>query len=248
MNPTWQILRTNSIPSTNVYALSMISKNKAEDGMVVITNDQTAGKGQEKNYWESKPGENLTFSIIVKPKGLQPSKQFMLNKITSLAVYDFVNSEISTGLTSIKWPNDVYVGNKKIAGILISNIILGNEISWAVVGTGININQVKFERDAPNPVSLKLINSLTYNLENCLERVLHFFDLRLKQLLEFDFKSIDSDYLNKLYRKGISTDFIYENRKLNATITGIGEFGHLILQSEDGETIMCDQREIKMIL
>lgn len=242
------LVRLESIPSTNVYAASLIEKNLAVDGMVIVASHQTAGKGQDHNQWESKPGENLTLTIIIKPGGLQPSQQFILNEYTSLAVRDFILSMIPGTEVSIKWPNDVYAGDKKIAGILISNIIAGSKINWSVIGIGINVNQSKFESGAPNPISLKQLSGLTFDLDHCLQCFLDRFDNRFRQMQEYKFELVHYEYLNSLFRKGVSTEFVFRNQQITATITGIAEFGHLIIQTTEGDTLLCDQREIKMIV
>ncbi|HHN48489.1 MAG TPA: biotin--[acetyl-CoA-carboxylase] ligase, partial [Bacteroidales bacterium] len=159
-------VRLDTTPSTNAYANMLIKKNKALNGMLITAVAQTAGKGQDKNFWESKPNENLTISIIVKPYNLMPARQFILNKITSLAIRDFVMMHLKDVAVSIKWPNDVYADDQKIAGILISNTIEGQEITWSVIGIGVNINQTKFESPAPNPVSLKLLSGANYVLDD----------------------------------------------------------------------------------
>lgn len=241
-------VRLDTTPSTNEYANMLIKKNKALNGMLITTAAQTAGRGQDQNHWESKPGENLTLSIIVKPRNLMPARQFMLNKITSLAIRDFVMMHLKDVAVSIKWPNDVYAGDQKIAGILISNTIAGQEITWSVIGIGVNINQTKFESDAPNPVSLKLLSGENYELDDCIDKLCGAFEKRFARLLEKNYHQIDSDYLSALYLFGEYAGFLYKGQKINARITGIGEFGHLELETTGNEKLLCDLKEIKLLL
>jgi BirA family transcriptional regulator, biotin operon repressor / biotin---[acetyl-CoA-carboxylase] ligase len=240
-------VRLDTTPSTNEYANMLIKKNKALNGMLIATAAQTAGRGQDQNHWESKPGENLTLSIIVKPRNLMPAMQFMLNKTTSLAILDFAMMYLKNVAVRIKWPNDVYAGDKKIAGILISNTIEGQEIKWSVIGVGININQTKFESDAPNPVSLKLLSGENYELDDCLDELCRAFEKRISMLLENNYRQIDLDYLGALYLYGEYAGFLYKGQKLKARITGIGEFGHLELETTGKEKLLCDLKEIKFL-
>lgn len=242
------LIRLKSVDSTNHYAALLINQQNAVNGMAITAFEQTLGKGQDQNQWESKAGENLTISILVQPKGHLPARQFMLNKITSLAVSDFVGKHLNAESVRIKWPNDVYISDKKVAGILINNTIEGQEITWSVIGIGININQTVFESNAPNPVSLKQISGIEYDLEECLQEFCEAFDFRLAQLLDKKFKLIDSDYLGALYRNGIFADYIFKSRVLKARITGIGEFGHLQLETTDGDQLHCDMKEIAFVI
>ena len=242
------LIRLKSVDSTNQYAVSLINQQKAVNGMVITACEQTLGRGQDQNRWESKAGENLTISILIQPKGLLPARQFMLNKITSLAVNDFVGARLKVENVRIKWPNDIYIGDKKVAGILINNTIEGQEITWSVIGIGININQTVFESNAPNPVSLKQINGKDYNLDKCLQELFKAFDFRFTQLLDDNYKHIDSAYLGALYRNGIFSDYVFRNKILKAKITGIGEFGHLQLETAEGDQLYCDMKEIVFVI
>jgi len=238
----------HSVSSTNAYAADLIAKGQASDGLVIRAIEQTAGKGQDDRGWESEPGKNLTISIVFKPAGLMPVKQFMLNKIASLAVYEFLTAKLNDAEIFIKWPNDVYIGNKKAAGILINNTIAGNEICWSVTGIGININQTRFLSNAPNPVSLKQFTGITYNLDNCLVELCACYDFWIRNLLNRNYNLIDHKYLQVLYRLNVQTGFIYQGQCINAMIAGVGEFGHLILKLPDGSELICDLKEIQMII
>lgn len=244
----YPFIQLQSVSSTNTYAAAIISRNEAVSGMVISAMEQTEGKGQNQNRWESQAGENLTISILVQPYGLLSSKQFMLNKIASLAVKDFMKSQLSETDIRIKWPNDIYSDNKKLAGILINNTITGSDIIWTIIGVGINVNQTLFLSDAPNPVSLKMISGTHYDLDLCLKELCHYFEIRFNQLLGKKFYEIDRDYIGSLYRFGVLSDFVYKGQALKAKITGIGEFGHLELETSYGKNISCDLNEIKHLI
>lgn len=237
-----------SVTSTNAYAGELIGQGKASNGLVIRAIQQSAGKGQENNKWESEAGENLTLSIVVKPSGLAPARQFMLNKIASLAVYDFVASRPVSEQVSIKWPNDVYIGNRKTAGILINNTITGDTITWSVVGIGLNINQTDFSSDAPNPVSLKQASGINYDLESSLKELCSCFDKWITHLLDMNYDLIDRNYMKVLYRCNEEAAFIYKGQPIQARISGVGEFGHLMLKLQNGSELSCDLKEISMVI
>ena len=147
-----KIIRLHTVGSTNDYMIEQIRNGNINlEGTIVIADEQTSGKGMDINIWESEPGKNLTFSIFFKPDFLRADQQFLLNKSISLGVYDFIKSLVTHQKVTIKWPNDIYVGDKKIAGILINNTIAGNELFYSVAGIGVNINQQKFPGSCPQP-------------------------------------------------------------------------------------------------
>lgn len=126
---------------------------------VIAVRCQTKGRGQRTNIWETAPGKNLTFTIVLKNLAILPSEQIAISQITALSVVDFLAMH---GITAkIKLPNDIYVGGKKICGILIENSICSNKIVWSIVGVGININQTTFPSSLPNPTSILLERKLT---------------------------------------------------------------------------------------
>ena len=161
-------INLKSIDSTNSYASELLRQNAPLEGTMIYTFDQHNGRGQRGNTWYSQPNKNATLSYILYPTFLQIEKQFLLNKITCLAVADLMAEIIghSKGLTQkdkavqIKWPNDIYVGNKKISGILIENTLRETSIRSSIVGIGININQTDFT-DAINATSLALLTITT---------------------------------------------------------------------------------------
>lgn len=137
-----KIVFIKNLPSTNTYAVSLLKEGDIPEGTIIYTNFQASGRGQMGNTWESEDGKNLLISIIIFPKMIKPAKQFIISKTVSLGIYDFLRRHINNVL--IKWPNDIYVNNDKIAGILIENSLLNDEIESTIVGIGINVNQQKF--------------------------------------------------------------------------------------------------------
>lgn len=244
-----QIIRLQSVASTNDFLQEEIKKGVVlKEGTVVVTSNQLDGKGLENNKWESAPGLNLLLSVYLESGFIESQHQFVLNKMVSLSVFDFINSLTPNTSNKIKWPNDVYINNGKVSGVLIKNTISGKDILHSIVGIGININQVNFESDAPNPISLKQILKTELNLDSCLDSLMFYLNKRYLQLKNGDFQKIDIDYLQSLYRYRELHIFHINNRKLKARIIGLGEFGRLQLMTEDNATIECDMKEVKFII
>ncbi|MDD5570600.1 MAG: biotin--[acetyl-CoA-carboxylase] ligase [Bacteroidales bacterium] len=245
-----KIIVLKTIDSTNNYAMEKLrAKNgKITEGTVIITKKQTAGRGQTSNVWESEPGKNLTFSIILYPFFIEPSQQFLFNKAISLGIIDFLKKVFPDADLKIKWPNDIYVGNKKIAGILIENIIKGKEFSCSVAGIGLNVNQMKFNKNISNPVSMKQIGKKNYAIDKCLENLCLQIEKRYLQLKNGSHKKINSDYLDSLFRYKQLHYFRYKNKKINAKITGVSDYGELLLTGENNKKLKCIFKEVDYIL
>jgi len=238
------IIRLESITSTNTYALELQKTRKVPDGTIIITNEQTAGKGQDKAHWESEAGKNLTISIILYPHFLKAEKQFLLNQSIALGLRDFVVSKIHNQEVHIKWPNDIYIGNKKVAGTLIVNSIVGNAFDYSVIGIGININQETFISDAPNPISFRALSGREYDLNVILEDLCFNLNKRYNQLKDNDISTIQSDYLSSLYQINSWKKYKYKEKEIEAMITGVSEYGSLVLRTKSAEEIECDVREV----
>lgn len=211
------------LSSTNTHASYLLRKGMVQEGTVIHTNFQTAGKGQMGNTWESQYGKNLLISIVLYPKSVKAERQFLISKFISLGIKDFLDEIISD--VTIKWPNDIYAGNDKIAGILIENAIIRNEIEFTIAGIGVNINQETFTGGAPNPTSLKKITGKNQDTDECLSELLKSIDLRYRQLVYEKRALIDSDYISSLLRYDTWTEFrdnkgIFEGKIIAVTGTG----------------------------
>ena len=167
------ILWLDTVDSTNNEARRRISK--LDNLSVVSALEQTKGRGQRGNRWSSQPGENLTFSLVVKDFRIKANEQSAISQATALSLVDLLSRhEIKA---RIKWPNDIYTGDEKICGILIENSLKGSEIDWSIIGIGLNVNQTAFPEDLPNPTSMKLCtgNSNPYNTREILEEFMGIF-------------------------------------------------------------------------
>ncbi len=243
-----RILHLDRVSSTNAYAMKWMEEHSFPEGSVIVAHEQYAGRGMDFNTWESEPGKNLTFSIVLYPDILPLEKQFMLNKMVSLSLHDFMNPILVNETITIKWPNDLYIGDRKVAGILINNIIQGSSFVGTVVGIGFNINQEVFISSAPNPVSLKNVTGQEYNLDRCLMDLCENLDRRYKELLMGDFRQMDYDYLQHQYRLGTFYPFTFRKKRILAKIKSVDVYGRLILKTMEGEEVRSDQKEISYII
>lgn len=175
MKSKYNIIWHNELDSTNSEAGRRLTG--LDNLSVLSASAQTSGRGQGDHTWTSRPGENLTFSIVLKPEDISSKDSFIVSQITALSVIRFLNSFGIEAL--IKWPNDIYVlgksDGKKICGILIENVFKGDSLASSVIGIGLNINQTDFPAHLPNPISLRQLTGKEYKLEDCLETFLDIF-------------------------------------------------------------------------
>lgn len=240
------IIHLSEVSSTNEHAKALVAKGRPAEGSVVLTDFQTAGKGHDNNSWESEAGKNILMTMILYPEFLEISRQFRMSMAVALGIIDFLKEYIPEKVLFVKWPNDIYVGNKKIGGILINIEIMGNSFEYVIAGIGINMNQVSFSDDIPNPVSLYGLTGNEYMIE---QETIKLWDCvmgRYTQLKEGSFEQIESDYLGHLLGLDEERDFVYRGKQISATIKGVNEFGHLILDTRSG-TIECDLKEVSYI-
>jgi BirA family biotin operon repressor/biotin-[acetyl-CoA-carboxylase] ligase len=225
----------------------MLSKGRPEEGCVIIAYNQTQGKGTDSNTWESEEGKNLTFSLILYPT-LAADQQFVLNKAISLGIYDFLTNLLPDQRVSIKWPNDIYIGDKKVCGILIKNSVIGNKLDYMVVGIGLNVNQTVFTGNAPNPVSLKMVTGFEYDLDDLLQKLLNSISYRYTSVKPESIRKIESDYKSALYRLMEWHEYLIKDSNIHARITGTNTYGQLLLENEKEETLVCDLKEVKFVI
>ncbi|NVN95920.1 MAG: biotin--[acetyl-CoA-carboxylase] ligase [Bacteroidetes bacterium] len=239
-----KIIKLANTNSTNEFAADLLNNKDVAEGTIIWAISQTKGKGQKGNSWESEDGKNLTFSLILHPAKLDPSRQFLLNKAISLGVIDFFKTKIDETLVKIKWPNDIYVGKCKIAGILIENEILASTIQSSIVGIGLNINQLIFSNNLPNPTSLRLILGTELDTEEVLIELLNKIEERIIKLYNNDIQFINIDYLNNLLYYRVYNNYLLSGEKIEAMILDISEYGQLIIQKNNNEIIKCNFKEI----
>ncbi len=237
------LLNFSSLSSTNDYSWELLSDKSLPDGTVVWTPFQTQGKGQRGKSWLAEEGKSLSFSIIFKPK-VSVFQQYYLNKAISLGVCEGITF---LGLNSkIKWPNDIYVGDKKVAGILIENSLRGSLLQESVVGVGVNVNQDDFTKDLPNPVSLKQVLQKTFDIEFLLKEICFYIEKRYMQFKAGHFEKIDADYHSVLYRYEKIQTFQVGNERFEAQILGVDKTGKIKLL-HDGDLVVYAIGEVDFI-
>jgi len=230
------IIQVETVASTNSYFKELARKQVLEEGTVIDARSQTAGKGQRGNSWESEAGKNITCSILLYPSFLSVQRFFLLSEAVSLGVKETLDA-FTDGLT-VKWPNDIYYQEKKIAGILIENELTGNVYTSSVVGIGLNVNQERFLSDAPNPVSLKQITGKDFDTETLLEELIEKVLCSYEYLKSGDTETIIQKYHNSLYRNIGFHHFEDEAGIFNACIDRVSDDGllHLITDRNEGRS------------
>ncbi len=234
------------LPSTNVRALEWLQAERPPEGALVITDHQTAGRGQMNNSWETQAGANLTFSVLLYPHFLPLQQQFALNQAVTLAVRDAAEVFLPRS-PQIKWPNDVYIGGKKLAGILIQNQLRGLVLDASVVGIGLNVNQTEFSPHLPNPTSLRLECGRPLELEAVLHTLLSHLETRYLQLKAGRQDELLLDYYSHLYRfqeEGLYRD--RQGRLFRGRITGVSPQGKLLVATAEGERAFAN-KEIEFV-
>jgi len=239
------IIRLQKVNSTNNYANSKLKVNELQDGSVFLAYEQSNGRGQMYNFWESEPGKNLTFSIVVFPYFLDIRRQFMLSKVVTLGIYMALFKYVDD--LRIKWPNDIYVGNKKLGGILIENSIMNSLIKSSVIGIGINVNQTVFLSNAPNPVSLKTLTNQQYDCELVLSEILSGIDFYYSLLKKGEEELIDKEFISVLYQINEKHLFSAEQETFEGEIVGVNEIGQLLIRKGTGEILDFHFKEVEFL-
>ena len=239
------LLSVESAASTNTFLTGLAGEKKLPEGFTVITGNQSAGRGQGKNQWESDPGCNLTFSTLFYPSFIKAGDQFWISKAMALGISDFALK--FTGEITIKWPNDIYAGSSKISGTLIENVLEGHTIKQTVVGIGFNVNQTLFRSDAPNPVSLKQLTHTHYALDEMLEKLRHCLFVRYEQLRENDIPGIEETYHHRLYQRGIYALYRDSGGIFKGAIRKVLENGTLEIEREDGTSSFYGFKEVSFV-
>jgi len=234
-----------TLSSTNDKARELIQAGQVEEGDTIFTPHQTAGRGQRETSWESQPGQNLTFSLVLFPKDLKAEYQFYLNQVVTLGIIDVLKTYQHDKSWRIKWPNDIYYENRKLGGILIENGLEGPYMQFAVVGIGINVNQQQFPDHLNSATSLYRISQARIDLKTLLRQLVQSIKGWYQQLETNQWQVIQTAYEQWLYRKGQWHDFRIENGKvLRARILGVEANGLLVVETPGGKRMQFNFKEI----
>jgi len=219
--------------STNTLLKELIAK--CQEPEFIYAGYQTAGRGQTGNSWESEKGKNLICSILLPPN----KNLYFLNIAVSVAILRLFEEPLT-----IKWPNDIYWKDKKLAGILLENAIIGNEVKYTIAGIGLNVNQTKFTSDAPNPVSLKQISGKEYAIDQLMQDLLDAIHAVLNEPEE----AIWSEYKAHLYRREGYWPFADQNGAFEAQIEDVLPSGEIVLQDEAGQQRTYHFKQVRYVI
>ncbi len=241
-----KIFHFDEINSTNVWLYDKISEKNDISDVVVVASHQSAGRGMDKNKWESEAGKNLLFSIALNVNFLEAENQFQISQAVSVAIVETLAQFIDNQQLFIKWPNDIYFGDKKLAGMLIQNTIEGRMMGVSIIGIGLNVNQIEFSKDIPNPISLKMISSKDYDIEDLLNLLINNIKSSVESLRFSENQiEINRKYISKAYRFGVWSEYFYQNQVKSMIINGFDKYGRLLLRDKEGAGIVCDVKELQ---
>ena len=220
------------VDSSNNYAMGKVHEGLAKNGMAWFAYEQTSGKGQRGKIWKSLTGENIILSVAVEPSGVFEISKFYFNALVSLTVRNFIQ-ELVEEKVYIKWPNDIYICDKKAGGILIENIVNSISWKWSVVGIGLNINQKEFENDLENAISIFQINHKKANVINIAQKLHVKIVEEIKSFSAENETDILEEYNSFLYKKGVKTALKDSSGIFSATIINVNAEGNLIVKREN---------------
>ena len=221
--------------------------DKYREGDIVWAEVQSAGRGQRGHTWQSREGENLTFSVVLEPTFLHITQQFSLLEVVALSLVDTLAIE---GIeASIKWTNDIYVGDRKLVGILIEHASVTTHLHRTIVGIGINVNQREFDASLPNPTSMALVTERQFERERVLESFVQMLQRNYTLLREGGGKALHERYLSKLYRRNTPHTYaLADGTRFEGTIRDVRERGELVVEHEDGSLHEYLFKEIEFVL
>ena len=227
----YSAIRLNEVDSTNEYAKKYILEHTECQFVSIMAGFQTLGRGQHGNKWESNRDENIMMSLIFKPTLMPANRQFVISQATSLAIVDYLLG-MSVKDVKIKWPNDIYVGNKKICGILVENFIEGSNLSTSIIGVGLNLNQKEFISDAPNPISLYGLVGIKQDVATSQDLLVEHIIKRLESISSAT-NTLDNEYKSNLFRLGMESGFTVDGEHFDGEILGVNEIGQLIIRTNN---------------
>jgi BirA family biotin operon repressor/biotin-[acetyl-CoA-carboxylase] ligase len=249
MNPQYignHILRLDSVDSTNNYAAKLLNQTKIPFGTVIMAQYQFEGRGQRGSQWSSENAENLTFSILIDGTQLKNIPPFLLSKCVAISIKNFIG-QITNEYVSLKWPNDIYVDTKKIAGILIENQWKGSNIYASIIGIGINVNQIRFNNNL-NATSLKLLTNQHYNIEDLLSQFCESFNRFYGLMVDGHFKIIKEEYQSSLFFLNKKCQFLIENNLEDVFIREVDDDGLIKLEKLNGEIGVYSLNQARQVL
>jgi BirA family biotin operon repressor/biotin-[acetyl-CoA-carboxylase] ligase len=240
-----KVVKLEETGSTNRFLNDLIQSETLPEGTVVTANYQASGQGLAGTTWFSEPGKNLLMSVVFNPDFLPIKKIYLISKAIALAIKDFLLEENIHA--KIKWPNDIYVEDRKICGVLIENSLRGSVVLQSICGMGLNVNQEIFPPEIPNPVSMKLVTGQTYSIDECRIRLCRQLEKRYLQIKSQNFNFINNDYLKSLHRFYEMETYETAGEKFSAQIIDVEDEGRLVIKKENGSIVRFSFKEIKFL-
>jgi BirA family biotin operon repressor/biotin-[acetyl-CoA-carboxylase] ligase len=245
MQNDWPIIHLKKTDSTNNYAHSLINNNELLDETVIVAEEQFYGRGQEGNSWESEPGKNITFTLVLFSNYVEVEKQYFLAKAVAIAILDLLKNY---GIEAkIKWPNDIIVNDKKIAGVLIENSIISNTLLYSLIGIGLNVNQETFSDNVLNALSMFNVADKKFDLKDILNELLFCLKVQINKLKNNEFFSLRENYLSKLYKFNETSRFFGNGKSFSGKIIDVESNGQLVIHSEDDEVMKFMFKEVRFL-
>lgn len=243
----YQIVHIDETDSTNGWLRRFLATEEmcpSDANMVVVADFQTAGRGCGSNAWESERGKNLTFSLLIHPTEITADCQFRISEAVSLALCETLDAYVTDRQVSVKWPNDIYVDDHKICGMLIENRLRGRLMTDSIIGIGLNVNQRAFLSDAPNPVSLVQL----LGREVALEPLLQAFLRTLETTLQMDPEPLGRAYRNRLYRREGEHEYRDGKGLFRAKLLNVLDDGRLVLLDTEGTARIYAFKEVQFVI
>jgi BirA family biotin operon repressor/biotin-[acetyl-CoA-carboxylase] ligase len=236
------LVRLSETESTNRLLARLAAETNPAEGTIVASDYQTSGKGQAEAKWHSEPGQNLLMSVLLKPDFLSAKRIFLLSKIVSLAIKDTL---AGAGIEAkVKWPNDIYAGDKKICGVLIENIMRGDRVQQSIVGIGLNVNQENFPKEIPNAVSMKSVSGKTFSADECLFLLCNHLEKWYLRLKGGHADQINKEYLDSLYRFGEVHEYETKDDTFTAETIDVEDEGRIVMRKKDGMIVRFGFKEV----
>jgi BirA family biotin operon repressor/biotin-[acetyl-CoA-carboxylase] ligase len=234
----------DELTSTNLQLRQLMREHSLDEMSVVVAAFQQAGRGQAGNSWESERGKNLLMSLLLYPQFVEIMHQFGVSAVVSLAVVDALKA-FGIDNVKVKWPNDIYINDRKVAGILIEHSIMGPVLSDSIVGIGLNVNQARFLSDAPNPVSMCQVTGTELSLTVVFDKLMDCMVNRYQQLMDEGDLGLMKEYCSAMWRAdGQLHSFKDETGCFEAKIDGVDEIGRIRLMTDSGEVRVFGFKEV----
>ncbi|MCF0191753.1 MAG: biotin--[acetyl-CoA-carboxylase] ligase [Marinilabiliaceae bacterium] len=238
------------IDSTNNYMRKWMQDEPSLPELSVLRAlYQTAGRGQVGNRWESERGKNLTMSLLLRPEGMSVHRQFDISMVIAVSVAQALQPYLQE-MVKVKWPNDIYVGDRKMAGILIENVLRGCDIMTSVAGIGVNVNQQIFLSDAPNPVSLRQIVGYDVDISTLMQQIVAMVEIWMAKLRNGGVEEIHRTYIGMMYRAdgALHNWLLPTGEVLTASIVDTEPTGHIILRDFEGREYRFAFKEVSHMI